>query len=434
MTPTLLLLACLRFQATGRVIASPPSGKSKGNNSVKLAWAAGAFCTGVLMVAAGNHLLGPARGAAAWERYLAVSLATKQFRADAKAHGSTAKLGQLDPESTEVIERMARHLEDSLRYDPHNPRTNARLAAVRLRQFGLAQQSSENPMSLAMIRDAALASRVGSRREQAAWLRAALDENYQLLTDALRAANRAVHGSPLQGAVYTSLAELSFLRSPQPEHPAALISQALLVRPHSGNVLLAAGRESAIAGDQDRALHLLHEAFHSQREIQKLVIEILAPQTATAEFVAAFEPDLEELRLLREHYVGAQRQQAVAEVTQLLAEAAAREATATRGLAAARLWQESSRMQRDLGQISAALEAARMAGRSAPLDYDVREHLAHSLVAAGHYEEATKQWQWCLTRKPGNDHIRQRIRSAKQLALTRNVESLEQASRAASRR
>ena len=268
-----------------------------------------------------------------------------------------------------------------------------------------------------MIRDAALASQFKSRREQNQWLATALGENLSLLSDALAHSRRAVAGSPLQGEVYAHLAELSFLESPRSERKLALIDQALLARPHSGDVLFAAGREAAIAGRQEEAIDLLTRAFDAERSTQKLVIELIATQTSVEEFVKVFEPDLVAIRMLREQYEAEGIGPAVDQVTELLAERATQEAEQLEGAAASALHQEASRMWIALQRPEDAAQSAALAVRASPLDFDARSHWARCLMATGQYKEAQKQWQWCISRRPADDYLRQQLADAKQKEL-----------------
>jgi hypothetical protein len=176
-------------------------------------------------------------------------------------------------------------------------------------------------------------------------------------------------------------------------------------------------------------MELLRAAFHSEREVQKLVLELIAPQTAPGEFLVAFQPDLEGLRLLHTHYQQTERTAEVQEITAHIAVVSSDEAQRHRGLEAARLWNEASRMHNELGDYPAALFAARESVHAAPLDFDMREHFAYTLMATRHYTEAGKQWQWCLSRKPSSEQIRQQIATAKQLSLNEGRPQVEQASR-----
>ena len=72
------------------------------------------------------------------------------------------------------LNAMAMHLAETLRRDPHHPRANVRMAAIYLRQFDAQQQTSENPMPLNQIRDAALASQPRLRPQSARELHEAL--------------------------------------------------------------------------------------------------------------------------------------------------------------------------------------------------------------------------------------------------------------------
>ncbi len=123
-----------------------------------------------------------------------------------------------------------------------------------------------------------------------------LGKNRQWLDAAHRHARRAVALCPLQGEAYTLLAELSFLDGPQATAQAALINQALRVRPYEAHVLFAAGRDAALAGRMDQALALWQSAFHQDPDYRKLIIAAIAPQAPAQKMLDEFQPNLDETR------------------------------------------------------------------------------------------------------------------------------------------
>ena len=184
------------------------------------------------------HLLLPAvRGGAAWNEYLLAATRVS----------STAGDTWQEPDVASLVE-LRNCLQTAVRRNRFHARAHLRLAAIDLRLFEIWQRDSENPMSLAQIRDAALASQFPSRTAQDRWLDAAVGPNRQLFDEALFHAGRAVSLSPLQGTGYVYLAELQFLRAVgQSTHP-QFMQQALRVRPFDPAVLFAAGREAIFGG------------------------------------------------------------------------------------------------------------------------------------------------------------------------------------------
>ena len=107
---------------------------------------------------------------------------------------------------------MASLLERCVAKDRSFARGHLRLAANYLQQFHLLQMSSQNPMDLAQIRDAAIASRFESRAALDEWLDRAFGPRRKHLGAALWHAHRAAALCPVQGEAYLYLAEGPHLR------------------------------------------------------------------------------------------------------------------------------------------------------------------------------------------------------------------------------
>jgi tetratricopeptide (TPR) repeat protein len=300
---------------------------------------------------------------------------------------------------------MTEHLEQALRRDPDDARANLRMAAMQLRRFDLLQRSAKNPMGLSQIRDAALASRFPSREAQDRWLAVAVGQHRKHLDLALFHARRALKLCPLQGEGYVYLAELAFLDGPAASAKAAYIDQALRVRPHSGEVLLAAGAEAALAGDTAKALDFWKRAFHQGPEYQLRLVELLAPQAPASFFLAGFHPDLGGMRLLFRHYQQMGRAEDLRTLGPPLAQMLERDARAETGQTAADLWAEAAWVRRGLGDSAGAIACAARVVQSAPRDYAAHRLLATWLSEDQQYADAAEQLHWCLHRKPNDEQL-----------------------------
>ena len=202
--------------------------------------------------------------------------------------------------------------------------------------------------------------RRGSRRAQAQdlWLSVAIGENRKHLDSGLLYARRALNLCPIQGEGYIYLAELTFLEGPSATAKGAYVDQALRVRPHSGEVLLAAGGEAALMGDMPKALQFWKHAFHQGGEPQSRLIELLAGEAPASFFLANFEPDVEGLQLLRRHYRRSERLDDARLIEAPLARRLEELALAETGKIAADHWREAAQIHHDSRDASRACACA----------------------------------------------------------------------------
>ena len=312
-----------------------------------------------------------------WDAYFKLARAAR--------HAGAAE----DPaQSANRLNAMATHLAETLRRDPYHPRANLRMAAMYLRRFDAQQQTSENPMPLNQIRDAALASQFPTREAQDQWLAIVTGENRKLLDRASLHAQRALRLCPLQGEGYVYLAELAFLNSASPQLKHAFVDQALRVRPYSGVVLLAAGGEAALADDNERALMLWKQAFHSDPEQQTRIIEMLALKMPADAFLEYFRPDRAALGELYYFY----RDHALVEPAKFVGsrcvEELERDASQAASPEAAALWDQASGIHTYLGDLKKAAECARQAVFQTPDDFARRQRLAEALLSNHEYERS----------------------------------------------
>jgi O-antigen ligase/tetratricopeptide (TPR) repeat protein len=341
-----------------------------------------------------------------WEAYFELARAARHAAPDE------------DPAQAAVrLDAMATHLAETLRRDPHHPRANVRMAAIYLRQFDARQRSSENPMPLNQIRDAALASQFPSREAQDQWLTIVMGENRGLLDRALLHARRALQLCPLQGEGYVYLAELAFLNSAAPQLKLALVDQALRVRPYSGVVLLAAGGEAALVNDNERALLLWKQAFHADPEQQTQIIEMLGLTMPADAFLAYFRPDRAGMERLYQFYRAHGLVEPAKFVGSRCVEELERDASEAPSLKAAAFWDQAGGIHAYLGDAAKAAHCARQAVFQTPDSFVRRRRLAEALLTNQEYGEAISQLQWCLGRRPDDPGLQRQLEQANRLRL-----------------
>lgn len=346
--------------------------------------------------------IGPARAAPHWNQFYALNLAASGFDNQDDRRGLSASFGEVSRLDPTTIQTLASHLEKTLAADDHHARAHLRMASICIRQFELAQLSSENPMALSQIRDAALASQFATAQAQDEWLQRAIGDNRRLLDKALLHARRAAALCPLQGRAYIYLSQLAFLEGPETNRKEAYVAQALRVRPHAGEVLIAAGAEAVFSGDQDQALAYWRKAFHQGPSHQHQILEILA-LTAPAEFIfEQFQPDMQAALLIVDHYQSLGMTEQAAYAAGQYASLVESNATALPAAEAAGQWEKAATVYSRLEDWPKALACAQQAARLAPQDFDKR--LAHGrlLLQQEQYDDAVAELQWCLQRKPND--------------------------------
>jgi tetratricopeptide (TPR) repeat protein len=296
--------------------------------------------------------------------------------------------------------------------------------------FDSIQADSDNPMSLANVRDAALRSRFSSREALDAWLGRAIGGHARYLDLALQHVHRALALSPLQGRGYVYLAELGFLENAGEGWKAACLEQALRVRPFDGEVLYAGATEALLAGDYDRWLELARRSFQSGRRHQRRLIADLIGRTPPEALedmiqvvVREFHPDLAALRELCARARGRGRPEQLVWLERRCAEQAESDAKLARGEDAARLWNEARQFHASIGDAARASECARSAVAADPSSFAARYGLGLTLLEQGHPDEAETHLRWCLQRRPNDSEVEAKWKEALKGRLDREHET-----------
>ncbi len=245
-----------------------------------------------------------------WFDYLRLTLRSPEAREDSanqdETESPTAETDGIDDEAeADPIARFKQRvasLSHVTKLNPDHVRAHVRLSALYLSAFDELQKNSENPMSLAQLRDAALASPFESVAAMREWLQRAVGPNLKYLDAAADHARQAVRLCPLQAAAYVSLADLAFLEDRNTARSTELLHQALLVRPHSAQVRFVVGREAMLEGRVDDAVNAWKGAFHQQRIYQDRILDLLVGNVPPQVILDDFDPELDVLQKLEVRY------------------------------------------------------------------------------------------------------------------------------------
>ena len=280
------------------------------------------------------------------------------------------------------------------------------LAAVHLRMFDCAAESSAMAMDVRQVRDAVSASHFKSVAARDEWLSRAFGARRGHLDAAAWHARRALASCPLQGEAYLYLAELSFLDGPSAPDKAACIDQALLVRPFDGAILFAAGQEAALDGDSSRAWQLWRASFQAGSTHQERLINALAGLIPAATLIDMLQPGLAGLERIvayyRQHPSGDNLLVTLERMPRRGARGPCQDGqTSRRGLDSMPPMPIVDRAALGArGRHAEAIRCLREAVRCDPLDFDARLLLGSRLLESKDYGEAVTTLQWCLQQNP----------------------------------
>ncbi len=375
----------------------------------RLAWpavAVGLTILGGWMIA---NRFGPTMAQAYWDEYM-VARNVQHVRPDMPDDPDNADAG--------VQRRWVACLEKVVRWSPSHIKAHLALAEAYRRLFDALQANSENRMSLAHIRDAALQSRFPSGAALDEWLSRAVGAHWVLLRQCLDQTRQALALSPLEGRAYVYMSELSFLCGNRDVRHVYL-QQALRVRPYDGAVLEAAASEALLAGDVRGWLEYARRAFRSgprrQRQIIGELISATAPQNvpAVADYVIReLQPDLDGLRALHAEclkHCPAGQLESLARRRAIKVEEEAAKADQAK---AAALWLEARSLHAQLDDGADALRCGRNALKSDPNSFDAHYAYGLDLLKARSFAEAEKYLTWCRQRRPHDPNVESKLREA----------------------
>ena len=299
----------------------------------------------------------------------------------------------------ERLDLIITHLENCVRIDPADFRAMSDLSALYLRRFDRDQSNGENQMTVREIRHTVRSVGFESNKAIGKWLFSAFGKSSADLYRGLITARKAVQGQPLRGETYLVLAQVGFLTGLSSESEAALVDQAVRLRPHSASVRYLAGMALVEKGDMDGACDHWRAAFAVDSEIRGFIIHGLASQYSASEIVQRLAPKADGLWLLFEEF----RKLKQPEQQTVAAEFYDRrfhEFLATADEAAPTFWQRSYTIFSFLKSHRKALSALHHAVHQQLGNYDLRSRYALELLDNRHYEACRKQLEWCQLRRP----------------------------------
>ena len=382
------------------------------------------FATAAITVACSlwalPHLQQHAQGEPHWFDYLRLALPQKGMIAT-----NTDDSEVSEAEQTAQFKQRLTALNATVKLDPSQARAQLRLASAYLAAFDHLQQQSDDPMSLSQLRDAAQAAQFESVEAMREWLDRAVGKNVKYLDAAARHARKAVQLCPLQGQAYVHLAELRFLDDLAPQHGAALLQQAQLVRPRSATVQFAVGRQRWLDGKVEEALESWKFAFHQDKNSQEQILTLLVGNVPAPVILNSLQPDLAALQRLEVRYFN--DQQPLAEhpvVARAYAEALKKglanpecDQPVEHLIAAAAVYNRL----KDTEATDACLRRALEIDRSS---FAARKMYGVFLYEHAEYARATEYLSWCARMAP-NDRW---LRSVAEDALDRSSRTIQPAS------
>ncbi len=309
-------------------------------------------------------------------------------------------------------EELLDHLRAVLRWTPKNSRAHAALARLSLKRFELLQNSPSaiNPLPVHQIRDAAMQSKFKSRAQLDQWLVRGVGEHCRYLDEALWHTRQALACSPLHGETYLYLAELCFLENARADTKLAYINQAIRVAPYNASVLIVAGREAHLMGQEVEAIEYWKRAFeYGAYERHILISTAASAGVSPVQFLEIFEPGWPEIGDVYKAYAKFAAPDQIRTLRdKYLALAEASLATLDR-TAAAQVYYEMYHVFAETGSQSRSLDCLKMAVEGDPNRRDLHHAFATELRKAGDYAEAEKQINWCLARDPENRNMQQML-------------------------
>ena len=369
-----------------------------------------------------STLAGPAAASLHWDRYLLADIASKsiiarQFTQLEEATSEGHQAAQI------ITESMIEELAQVVRLHPTNGRAHLRLAGNYLRQFELRQSQASNQMSIAQIRDAAIASQFSSSANLREWLLRAFGKESDLLYLALQHTRQALRNCPLQGEAYLYLANLCFLEGRSAAEVDAYVAQALRVNPYSAEVLFAAGLHEFLSGRLDQAIERWKGTFRFSGSHQYQIVNLFAGKVPAAVFLEEFQPDWRTLRQVWARYraIGDRKElEAIARYARLVTEKQLENVPATQ---VSRNWRWLAAIQQELGQHEAALVSLQSGLEANRSDFQLRMLLGIALLEQGDSRQAEEQFRWCVGRRPNHAVAQKRLVQAAQLRVGRSVTS-----------
>ncbi|MEW4526254.1 O-antigen ligase family protein [Maioricimonas sp. JC845] len=351
-------------------------------------------------------------------------------------NGSTAE--KADPEDLVADSRVLLHerivsLLSAAKANPRAHRIQLRAASAWKKLFELGQEHAGNGMTLADIESAVVASSFGSVEEMNEWLDrpGVIGENRKFLEASMRQVKRSLRLCPLQARGYVSLADLGWLRGDSEDQKAALLQQAVAVRPYDARVRLAVGKNAWLQGSPEEAIDHWRVAFRNDREVRQMLIRVLSAAVPASFFMENFDVDAEALLELRTAYDPQADPESYLLLSQQLAESLLELAREGRDGKAVEYYSRAHRCYVEIDQIGQATSVLEEAVTQHPYEFDLRRRFGLWCLSQEKFDEAAEHLAWCLNRRPNDPQLQQQAELAKRSSLQSDVVHRAAAGRAA---
>ena len=343
-----------------------------------------------------------------WHEYLKLTLLEgNQFDpATQEKNGESAESHRL--------RRKLMALSRAAKADPHDARIQLRMAMGYHSLFHIKQKHGQNPMTLAQIRDAVIASEFESKDALNEWLQRAFPSNHKYLNAALRHTRRALLLCPLQGHGYLYLAELAFLDGGNQHIQEVCLQQALTVRPYEPQVLFVAGRDAWMSGEIEQSVAFWRDAFHRDEVYQQRIIDLVIDSVPASFLVENFQPDFAALQRLKDQFNERKstRPDDYDVILRSYAQAAIDQSKQLKGKKAIYHCLYARGAYDELHDPESAYKCLQAALKVDPNSYRARYGMAVWLFKQERFSEAAPYLTWCHNRKPRDETLKQMVQIA----------------------
>jgi O-antigen ligase/tetratricopeptide (TPR) repeat protein len=400
---TIALMACaIQLERLTRKDApnKPPSRTRQEHHFLMTGMATALGCFAVVIIAR------PAFASTDWDKYLRVSMSLRSMVERQAVQSGSGDDSLYNETVATCSARMVELLRDAITTDPNNARARLRLARKLLQVDAASVSKSDPPMTLELIRDAAVHGGFEKPAEMRAWFDRVFSTRVANLQSAYDEAMTAVRMSPLQGEGYLCLASLGFLDPTGPE-TSDCVDQALAVRPYDGQVLFEAGREYWIEGRHQEGVELWRQSIRRPGNHQAQLIAVYASFATAADMIEQLDPGPDATAAALKIYSRLEKPSDLGAICDHAMNEARREEAAgdATPLVIAERWRQVSATLRLIERGPEAVAAAEHAAEIAPQWFPIRIELAAAYRSVEKFDEADPHIRWCLARRPDIRHL-----------------------------
>ena len=350
---------------------------------------------------------------------------SRQSTGQAALYAAKTKMktaGSPDESTTEheiVTELEARidSLEKTVALQRDHTQAWSDLAFCKLEHFGLTRRITGEIVGLTEIRQTVEQTQFESTEARITWIQKITGDGFRDLTQATSAALQAVTVNPCAGNAWCMLAATSFLNTQDSGLPQACINQALLVRPHEGQVLFEAANQAELSGDATRAMQLRQQCFAECPSERGRVLNVLLPMMSAISVCELLQPDVAGLRSIDGLWSRSSSKEDIKPVKELRLAKVYEAAQHVKGTKQSSLLYEAAIIERTLGNTDNAAATITAALVANPNNFQMRLVHIDLALALGDTNTAKKEIDWCLLRRPDSQKLQGRIQRLKQLRI-----------------